>query len=1062
MSPGRLGGSSPDARFADWLQTRPTPICWLVGPVGSGKSAAVRIALARNSSAVLLPLSAASPDRCFRQCLGVRTTKELFDKLNAAAASLVVLDALDTVQDRDKAYLGQISDLRLRHLLAFVARAKGPAVPIVVTSRLTPPHDLPPTSTTLVEFEGKPHPVEAQAAQPSDGLSVLEILASSRRAASDQLLGQLAGIPGYDGTTTVATAGNQPKGWFARLVGKGAASETSPVRLLLEPAIKDGVVHVVDLPGADWFQMSDQARARFTTEPRASAVHRALAEKLESEEIHRCAAQLQDKDQEIHRDLLERAIEHWLAAGDTKNAIRCYWQKMGSFAQLDVDNALHTGARACRMLVQGMPGATSESFEQTPGAIAVANDLATYNLCLGDASRAVVAAVAANNLPKDDIAPWDQSAVARHAAQAFLMRGELAEAMRWADEAKQLARFSLRKTEGVPTHEIVTAYEHASHEIVRIAAAGDDASGPAAVISDLVAAHAHWMRKLADFNRNSVVQVDAPTMEFDPERLLIGQTASLVAILDGKPEDAMRILSERLSSWSEETLDTRHALAPRMLLLRSQLAAGRFDNARTSLPSLYALAEAVDSTEAQCELAAAEADLAVRVGAPATALTIADEALILAESCDLALLRNELLGIRSKALQALGQKEDADAAAGSAKQVFPATVDRRSDWPRLSRSDVELRKSGKDRRLQLHERAMQAIEEYNSKGTPFVLYFRKYDFSIAHGPMEFGPRLTENVLYDAMPSGANLITIQDQKDSMAYTGTQFFADRVAPGLVLANDDWESVAKSLIASAELIVSEPYILSEAVRLELETALQANKEDKTVLLLPPQGSFFALVDNDPVIQKFPRCIWMDDFHNKLLVEMPQIRDLFDRLRKIASLPDKERSRTVGLAGANAFPVDLRPLAAHYEDSARWRSMQQDTQSMYYGFWELFRAGSIRGLHMRGGDTSIENRIALSDACLQMASVMLHADQEGDKIIISGDLDFAEQMVETAYALVGEDEGPSAVHLRARAEKLNGTVDMARTVLREQPERILLRQRFGPFAVRAERASEVLRRGQ
>ncbi len=487
------------------------------------------------------------------------------------------------------------------------------------------------------------------------------------------------------------------------------------------------------------------------------------------------------------------------------------------------------------------------------------------------------------------------------------------------------------------------------------------------------------------------------------------------------------------------------------------MAAGRFDDAKISLPSLYALAEAVDNTEARCELAATDATLAMRDHAPAVALKIADDALILAENCDLGLLRNELLGICCKAFLALGRREDAEAAARVSMQIFPATVDKRSDWPKLSRSDLELRRTGADRRLQLHERALQAIEDHKSKGTPFALYFRKYDFTVTHGPMEFGPRLTENVLYDAMPPGTNLITIQDQKDYMAYSGKHFFADRVAPALLLEDEHLEEVAKSLITSADLIVSECYMLSDAVRLELEAAFQANKWDKTVLLLPPQESYLELVDNNPLIQKFPRCIWMDDFHDKLLVEMPQISDLFARMGKIASLPDEERSRTVAQERTKAFPVDLRPLAMHYENSAQWRSMQQDTRSLYYGFWELFRVGSIRGLLMQSGDTSVENRIAMSNACLQMAAIMLHHDQDGEKIILSGDLEFAAQMAGTASALVAKEEDFFAMELRRRAEELCGSVDAARKLLREQPDRFQLRQRYGPFPVRKVQQSEL-----
>jgi hypothetical protein len=87
-----------------------------------------------------------------------------------------------------------------------------------------------------------------------------------------------------------------------------------------------------------------------------------------------------------------------------------------------------------------------------------------------------------------------------------------------------------------------------------------------------VAAHAHWRRKLDEYNRNSVITVDGPTRPFNTESLLDGQPAALVALLGGKPHDAVRILAAQLSQWSDEGLSSRHALAPRTLLLQSHLA----------------------------------------------------------------------------------------------------------------------------------------------------------------------------------------------------------------------------------------------------------------------------------------------------------------------------------------------------------------------------------------------------------------------------------------------------------------------------------------------------------
>jgi hypothetical protein len=188
MKPPSPSGSAPATAIGDWLQKRPTPIYWLMGPAGSGKSELVRTALANVGASVLLPLSAASPDRCFQQFLGVRTTRELFDRLDGERDKLLILDALETVQDPDKERAGLISDLRLRHLLAFVGHAAGPDVRIVVTSRLAPPRDLDAGAITLIELDEREQTVALQAA-PASHPSNPSLLAFRDEASTSSTLG---------------------------------------------------------------------------------------------------------------------------------------------------------------------------------------------------------------------------------------------------------------------------------------------------------------------------------------------------------------------------------------------------------------------------------------------------------------------------------------------------------------------------------------------------------------------------------------------------------------------------------------------------------------------------------------------------------------------------------------------------------------------------------------------------------------------------------------------------------------------------------------------------------
>ena len=94
----------------DWLRQRPTPVCWLAGPPGAGKTAVVRAVRAAAGRARTAPLFAASPDRCLHHAFGDRTTAGVGARLAADTPGLLVLDALDTVQDPDDDGGGRVTD----------------------------------------------------------------------------------------------------------------------------------------------------------------------------------------------------------------------------------------------------------------------------------------------------------------------------------------------------------------------------------------------------------------------------------------------------------------------------------------------------------------------------------------------------------------------------------------------------------------------------------------------------------------------------------------------------------------------------------------------------------------------------------------------------------------------------------------------------------------------------------------------------------------------------------------------------------------------------------------
>src|SRR5204863_102494 len=83
-----------------------------------------------------------------------------------------------------------------------------------------------------------------------------------------------------------------------------------------------------------------------------------------------------------------------------------------------------------------------------------------------------------------------------------------------------------------------------------------------------------------------------------------------------------------------------------------------------------------------------------------------------------------------------------------------------------------------------------------------------------------------------------------------------------------------------------------------------------DRTVLLLPPLRSYLAVIDSDPLIQMFPRCVWADSLHTDPLPDAPVVRDLIARMAAIAALADADRARLTDRSVRDAaFPIDLRP---------------------------------------------------------------------------------------------------------------------------------------------------------
>lgn len=1094
------GITSADAMSAltDWLRRRPTHICWLTGPSESGKTASVSNVLAAGAATlkgrcIILPLSAANSDHCLQQLSGDEgrstnplTTAQLFELLSDGEAKLLVLDALDMVQQQGVERAGQVTDLRLRLLLSAAASGRWPGLSVVATSRLRPPPNLRSNALVLIELAAR-EKTEGQSPEPSPH-TTLEIIASSRQASSGWLLGLLTG-----------PQETQPS--LATPVAVGA---------VLEEAISLGLVERVGSGGGgEWFQMRDGVRCRFMSTLRAEGIHAAVADGLQSDDVLRRAALIVDDDPALLDNLLERAMYHRVEAGDLQGAVRVYWESLGNFSRLRSLNALHMGVRACGVLNEGLPPRqVSPALKDSGWAIPVINDWGLYAVCTGDVRLAVEAAKAAYGLVDEGLPPWDKSMLARHAAEAIRLSGRLTQATRWAERALEHARDGLRMNEGLPTREVMDAYDEAYHVTMKVAAAAQGAGAVGRVLDDVAELHARVRKKLAEFNRFSVIPISGPTGEVKPEELFHGRLAAIASLVGDRPGDTCRILNSTLAGWSREQSESPEGLVVRTLFLRAQLADGRIQEAREAMAELRRRADDFDDNAARCELALIASELALADQDAGRALALADDGLELAANCCLGLSWIDLLVTRSRALLALGRVEEAKTSAAAAlfgpeevesiKERWPASADMhgalhgecgyragiraavaaiqavggevpesalaaataREAEPTQGRRprpsvNEERATTEAEQRIQLHEAALDVIDAYNTRGLPFAIYFRKYDIDVWHGPFEFGPRLVENVLREAMPPGASVLTIQNHDSNISYGGSKAFFDRSAPALLLEDDQWQEAAAAFIPFADLIVSECLMLSGGVRFELDTAFGMGRWDRTVLVLPPLDSPLAVVDSDPIIQLFPRCIWADEFHSRSLTDSPLVTDLIARMAAIAALPEDERLPLIDRrARDEAFPVDLSPIAHHYEVSALLGSHNQDEDKRvrYYGFWELFRATSIRGVLMMNGDDSFANRSRMADAYIQMSAIMLDNEREGDRIVMVGDLTFAEQCAQSAYNLVRDgDTSLLRDYLRERAEKQFETVMRVRKVVEANPDRFVMRARYGPFPVRA-----------
>jgi hypothetical protein len=232
-----------------------------------------------------------------------------------------------------------------------------------------------------------------------------------------------------------------------------------------------------------------------------------------------------------------------------------------------------------------------------------------------------------------------------------------------------------------------------------------------------------------------------------------------------------------------------------------------------------------------------------------------------------------------------------------------------------------------------------------------------------------------------------------------------------------------------------------------------------DRTVLILPPLDGIIETLDNDPLIQMFPRCVWADELHQAPLAETPQIEDLLHRIRDLAALPDAVRSQLTDPAARRAaHPVDPLALAIRLESRVMAQlalGAVEEPRERYYAFWTLFRAAALRAAALRpAADATVDtvaNKTSFINDYLRMSELMLDYETDEDRVVLIGDLDFAEKLVSSAYNLTKSLDVTDwfRQHLTGEAEAHWEKIQRVRQAVASQPDRFVVRPRYGPFVV-------------
>jgi hypothetical protein len=183
-------------------------------------------------------------------------------------------------------------------------------------------------------------------------------------------------------------------------------------------------------------------------------------------------------------------------------------------------------------------------------------------------------------------------------------------------------------------------------------------------------------------------------------------------------------------------------------------------------------------------------------------------------------------------------------------------------------------------KMSTHEAAQVIIKDRETRGEPFALLLRGFEGEAYDYVINLGPKLSGwaglGELYQHATDPASINNDPDRKTVVTRTGEPNRLERilagalgsklkaltvaspasidpgqtvqgaVLPRLILPNESWLSIVRSLIRVAHLIVVDGLGLNQGVRLELETIVECGKCDNTVIVLHRDRSEFDKIED------------------------------------------------------------------------------------------------------------------------------------------------------------------------------------------------------------------------